>query len=181
MLSLCCLSFLLGPSCHSSSDPRLLSSGQLKLARKIERLKHPHAHHELPAPLSPIDHSPAAGTAPLDPLTLPPTVEVILVSDAVTLERACLRARQGGVVGFLASWKRMEEAHAMHYDNLSWEPNMFTSHVHITFPSTLISTVNQMLSTCCRLLSTAFCWNCRQVARCRCRVEALRRTTPRWT
>lgn len=84
-----------GP-CHCGFDPRLLSSGQLKLARKIERLKH--AHHELPAPLSPIDHSPAAA---LDPLTLPPTVEVILVSDAVTLERACLRARQGGVVGFL--------------------------------------------------------------------------------
>eukprot|EP00438_Fugacium_kawagutii_P001599 Skav204353 [mRNA] locus=scaffold866:15956:23035:+ [translate_table: standard] len=116
---------LLCQHCPSLSEQVLLSSGQLKLARKIERLKHPHAHHELPAPLSPIDHSPA-GTASLDPLTLPSTVEVVLVSDAVTLERACLRARQGVLLelqtcaekcgkerlefrGLDAEWKPFEE------------------------------------------------------------------------
>lgn len=77
---------------------RLLSTGQLKLARKIERLKHPRAHHDLPAP-SPVDHSPA-GIASRSPLTLP-DCKVILVSDVCALEAACQRARQGGVIGSL--------------------------------------------------------------------------------
>lgn len=76
---------------------RLLSTGQLKLARKIERLKHPRAHHDLPAP-SPVDHSPA-GIASRSPLTL--HCKVILVSDVCSLEAACQRARQGGVIGSL--------------------------------------------------------------------------------
>ena len=79
---------------------RLLSTGQLKLARKIERLKHPRAHHDLPAPLSPVDHSPAFGITSSSPLTLP-DCKVILVSDVYTLEAACQRASQGGVIGSL--------------------------------------------------------------------------------
>eukprot|EP00434_Breviolum_minutum_P018130 symbB.v1.2.015993.t1/scaffold1193.1/size133507/12 len=83
----------------------LLSTGQLKLARKIERLKHPRAHHDLPAP-SPVDHSPA-GIASRSPLTL--HCKVILVSDVCSLEAACQRARQGGVIGLDAEWKPWEE------------------------------------------------------------------------
>eukprot|EP00435_Cladocopium_sp_Y103_P073710 s223_g44.t2 len=109
---------LLCQHCTDFCEPvssMLLASGQLKLARKIERLKHPGWIHELPAPLSPLDHSPvgtfgipSTSSTSLTLSILPPEVEVVLVSDAATLESACRRAKQGGVVGLDAEWKPEE-------------------------------------------------------------------------
>lgn len=65
------------------------------MAKKIERLK----HGWIQPALSPLDSPGATPSTFLTPLTLPPEVEVVLVSDAATLESACRRAKQGGVVG----------------------------------------------------------------------------------
>ncbi|CAL1136847.1 unnamed protein product [Cladocopium goreaui] len=97
---------LLCQHCTDFCEPvssMLLASGQLKLAKKIERLK----HGWKPA-LSPLDSPGATPSTFLTPLTLPPEVEVVLVSDAATLESACRRAKQGGVVGLDAEWKPEE-------------------------------------------------------------------------
>ena len=95
------------PACtllYSRRFARLLSTGQLKLARKVERFQTARAYGACGAYVQ----SPGIGKSTQEmkdekekdeALKMPEDVDIVLVCDAKLLDSVCERASQGGVVG----------------------------------------------------------------------------------
>lgn len=95
------------PACtllYSRRFARLLSTGQLKLARKVERFQTARAYGACGAYVQ----SPGIGKSAQEmkdekekdeALKMPEDVDIVLVCDAKLLDSVCERASQGGVVG----------------------------------------------------------------------------------